>query len=399
MNKLPHKALRLCAVTTWPPYREGIALYSAKLYRETARLAHVEVIANKVGASASNIHNEDGIVVRRVWSRGSIFSPLRVIKHVVKSEADLVHVQYGWLLYGYFSTALFPFFLLAVRLTKRPVILTMHTVIKRNAKIYNNTLLNQITGLAIFALTKLLTEFSCKVIVHNQLMKKELEENYGCKSGKVVIIPHGVVKADLEYPSENSSSGNLTILSLGFLRQEKKLEYLIQGFCEFSKGNSNAKLLLVGDRHPHDADKYVEKIAKLVSDSELAGKVRMIDFASDEDLNQLISNSDFIILLSTKDYFIETSGTLARVADFGKPVVCTKVPKFLGELKDGHDCLMVTPGNVDELVKAMKTLADNHELKRQLASNLKIYFSKRYWTDVAKMHLSCYYSCLKSTKK
>jgi glycosyltransferase involved in cell wall biosynthesis len=275
----------------------------------------------------------------------------------------------------------------------------MHTVIQRNAKIYNNALLNQIADLVTFTLTKLLTEFSCKVIVHNQLMKKVLEENYGCKTGKVVTIPHGVVKADLEYRRENGSRGNLTILSLGFLREEKKLEHLIQGFSEFSKEKFDAKLLLVGNRHPHEADKYVDKIVKLVSDSELGGKVHMTDFASDEHLNQLISNSNLIILVSTTDYFIETSGALARVADFGKPVVCSKVPKFQGELKDGIDCIMVSPGNVDELVKAMKTLADNQELKRQLASNLKRHFSERYWTDVAKMHLNCYYSCLKLREK
>jgi len=282
-----------------------------------------------------------------------------------------------------------------VRVTRKPVILTMHTVIKRNARIQKNILLNKIAELAILVLAKLLTEFSSKVIVHNQLMKKELEENYGSRSGKVVIIPHGVVKTDLEYSGEKRSSRNLTILSLGFLREEKKLEHLFKGFSEFSKENSEARLLLVGDRHPHDSDKYVDKIKAFVRDSELEDKVLMMDFTSDEDLNQLISNSDFIILVSTTDYFIETSGALARVADFGKPIICSRVPKFQGELRDGSNCLMITPGNVDELVKAMKTLAENYELKNQLASNLKRHFSKRYWSDVAKMHLNCYYSCLK----
>jgi glycosyltransferase involved in cell wall biosynthesis len=388
-----NKALRICVITTWPPYRDGIALYSARLYEKIAELARIEVIANKIGTSVSNT-NEDDIAVHRIWSRSDIFSLLRIFKRTLKCKTHLIHMHYGWLLYGYFSTFFVPFFLLAVRLTKKPVILTLHTVIQRGAKIYHNNILNEVAKLVVFTLTELLTRFSCKVIVHNELMKNVLEENYGCESGKIVVIPHGVVKADIGFYSKNSSSNDLTFLSIGFLREEKKFEHLIQAFYEFSKENSDAKLLLVGERHPHDAGDYTNKLVKLVQELKLEGKVHIVNFVPEERLNQLIYSCDLIILVSTKDYFIESSGALARVADFGKPIICSKVPKFQGELKDRSDCLMAAPGNVKELVKAIKILVNNRELKEQLASNLKRNFSKRYWTDVAQLHLKCYLSLL-----
>lgn len=393
-----NKPLRICAITTWPPYRDGIALYSARLYEKIAKFAHIEVMANKITGYVSHISIKDGIFVHRVWSRNNIFSLLQVFNQTLKCGAHLIHVHYGWLLYGYFSTLFIPFFLLIVCLTKRPIVLTLHTVIQRDAKIYNNNILNEAVNFVIFALTKLLIRFSCKVIVHNELMKKVLEENYRCESGKVVIIPHGVVKADTSYYNKNVSSGNLTFLSLGFLREEKKLEQIIQGFYEFSKGNADAKLLLVGERHPHDAGNYVEKLMKLISKLKLEGKVHLVNFVSDETLDRLIHGCDLIILVSTKDYFIEASGALARVADFGKPIICSKVPKFQGELKDGYNCLMFPPGNVDAFLKAIKILVNNQELKEQIASNLKRNFGERYWADVAKRHLKCYRSCLEHIK-
>jgi glycosyltransferase involved in cell wall biosynthesis len=388
-----NKALSICVITTWPPYRDGIALYSARLYEKIAELARIEVIANKIGTSVSNT-TEDDIAVHRIWSRSDIFSLLRIFKRILKSKSHIIHVHYGWLLYGYFSTFFVPFFLLAVRLTKRPVILTLHTVIQRGAKIYHNNILNEVAKLVIFTLTKSLTRFSCKVIVHNELMKNVLEENYGCEGRKIVVIPHGVFKADTDFYNKIGSSNDLTLLSLGFLRKEKKFEHLIQAFYEFSKENSDAKLLLVGERHPHDADDYIKKLMRLVQELKLKGKVYIVNFVPEERLNQLIYNCDLIVLISTKDYFIESSGALARVADFGKPIVCSKVPKFQGELKDRYDCLMTIPGNVKELVKAIKTLVNNRELKEQLALNLKRNFSKRYWTDIAQLHLKCYLSLL-----
>ena len=395
MTKVLSKTLSVCAITTWPPYRDGIALYSAKLYERIADLAYVEVIANKVGAYIPSIYSENSIVVRRSWTRGGIFSLLQIFCQAVKSKAHLLHIHYGWLLYGFPSTLLIPFLLLTIRLTRKPIVLTMHTVIQRNAKIYDNNLLNKTTNFVIFTLTKLLTKFSYMVIVHNYLMKKSLEENYGCKGKRIVVIPHGVVRASLEKWNRNNTSDKLKILSLGFLRKEKKLEYLLRAFFEFSLENPNVQLFLIGGPHPHDNDEYAQNIKKLINDLKLEDKVYLINFVSEGELNKLIHDSDFIVLVSTKDYFIETSGALARVADFGKPVVCSRVPKFQGELKDGYNCLMVTPENVDELVKAMKILAKNNKLKRQLASNLRKHFKSRYWTEVAKMHVSCYGSLLR----
>jgi glycosyltransferase involved in cell wall biosynthesis len=389
------KSLSVCAITTWPPYRDGIALYSAKLYERMADFAHIEIIANKVGARTPNDYGQNNIAIHRRWSRGNVFSLLQVFHQVVKSRAHILHVHYGWLLYGFSSTLLIPFLLLAIRFTGKPVVLTMHTVIQRNAKLYNNGFLNKVADSVIFALTVLLTRFPQEVIVHNHLVKKGLEESYGCKSEKIVIIPHGVVRADSTNHSGKNACREQMILSLGFLREDKKLESLLQAFSRFSLENPIARLFLAGGRHPHDNDKYVKKIRNLISSLGLGDKVQWMNFVPDEELDEYLGESEFIVLLSTKDYFLETSGALARVADFGKPVICSRVPKFQAELKDTYNCLMVTPGNVDELTMAMRVLAKSDKLKEQLGSNLKRHSMAKYWPEVVKMHLNLYSSLLR----
>ena len=119
-----------------------------------------------------------------------------------------------------------------------------------------------------------------------------------------------------------------------------------------------------------------------------------MNFVSEKELDKLIHDCDFIVLTSTKDYFVETSGALTRVADFNKPIICTTVTKFRSELKNGYDCLMFSPENGNELMNAMHILVKDKNLGRRLALNLKKHFETRYWSNVAKAHVDLYTSLL-----
>ena len=388
------KKLKIGAVTTWPPHRDGIAIYSAELYRSLSANAEIDVFANKRPGQLRNSAEEPkGLVVIETWRRGSILFPLQILKNVLRSKPDIVHVQHGWLLYGGPPESLMlPPFLLLLRLSHRPLIITMHTIVRRGLVRYRFPLANQIVNLATLGITKMLALFSSQIIVLNDLARKVLLEEFGVRKDKVSIIPHGLKRANKS--SENKWKANPLILSLGFLRKGKELDSLITGFQDFTMKYPDATLFVVGGVHAHDNATYSAMLKDLASYPEVMKKAIFWNFATENQLDDFVSASDAVVLLSSEHFYVESSGALARVADFEKPVICSKVPKFQAELTDGLNCIMVKPQDPKSLSEALCMLIEKKELSSKIALNLRTRFGANYWDSIAKKHLELYEAVL-----
>jgi len=246
--------------------------------------------------------------------------------------------------------------------------------------------------MAVLLVSKSVVHFSDKVIVHNSLMKKILQTEYGADEEKIVVIPHGIKKAAKE-PESSKKSNELCILSLGFLRKEKRIDCLIEAFEKFVEKVPNAKLVLVGGKHAHDKVAYPECFERLLS-PKIQKHVFFAGFVDEKRLNRLIWSSDIIVLQYAKPCYVEASGTLAAVADYGKPVVCGKVSKFQSELQNGEHYVAVENFDSTELSQALVLLTENRELRDRIGKNLKNRFRDRSWSNVAKEHINLYRSLI-----
>lgn len=386
--------MKVCAVTTWPPHRDGVALYSAELYNQIAKLVNVEIASNI--SKQKSTKSYDNKVVSSLWKRRPWY-PTTIFRAVFKTRCNLVHVQHGWLLYGgLVSSLLFPVLLGFFRLSRKPCVVTMHSVIRKDAQIYGNFLVNFLARVAVLWISRYIVHFSGNVIVHNHLMKQILQTDYNAKGEKIVIIPHGVKKSSKE--AEFSKDGEpFCILSLGFLRKEKGIECLIEAFKIFLEDCPDAKLVIVGGSHAHDNTGYSENFKDCIP-PKLQEHVLFTGFVDHNTLEQLIWKSDVIVLQSSEPNYVEASGTLAAVADYGKPLVCSKVPKFQSELQSKKDCIFVEPTDSAELAQALVLLMKNNELRRCLGKNLRDKFKSRHWSAVAKEHVSLYRHLLNNQK-
>ncbi|MEM3696134.1 MAG: glycosyltransferase family 4 protein [Candidatus Bathyarchaeia archaeon] len=390
--------MKICVVTTWPPYREGIAIYSSKLYLEMSKNKKIKIsiIANKIDQQ-SFYRDKSDLQVHRCWQRGPL-ALSQILKTAIKSEAHILHLQHGWLLYGGPFTALsFASLMLLLRLRLKTLVLTMHTIILRNAKFFKSKLLNCLTNIVIFTITKLMILFASRVIVLNTAMKKTLIQHYACKESKVVVIPHGVDKVEETFCQTNAPEkiDEINILSLGFLREDKGLEYLIDAFKKLQTSYPQVTLTLAGGVHPHNHDDYFNRIKNKIAELKSLNRIIVTNFLSESMLNEVIQKADIIILLSQETKYLEASGALARVIDFNKPVICTRIPKFMSELTHGYNCLMVNPHSSDEIYNAAEILLENVELRKNIATNLKKLFEGRSWSFVAQKHVELYKSLLK----
>lgn len=389
--------MKICAVTTWPPHRDGVALYSAELYKQIAKLVDVVVVANilKQQGLSKSCDGKDGAVLR-CWKRGPWY-PIHIFRSVFKTRAHVVHLQHGWFLYGGFvSSIIFPFLLSFFRLSRKPCVVTMHTIIRKDAHIYTNSLVNFLARIAVLFISRCIVQFSDKLIVHNRLMKEILQTEYGTKEEKITVIPHGMKKASKK-PKFSQKGEKMCILSLGFLRKGKGIEILFEAFENFLENCPDAKLVIVGGSHAHDKTGYPQGFKQFLA-PKVKKQVSFTGFVDEASLQQLIWRSDIIVLHSTEPHFVEASGALVAVADYGKAVICSRVPKFQSELQNGEHCLVVAPSDSTELAKALVLLMKNKELRNRLGKNLKEKFKGRHWSTVTEEHVALYRRVLETLK-
>jgi len=395
--------MNICVVTTWPPYRDGVALYSAQLCTHLSKRMNVWVLANRLDGMEGCVRpGRGGLHVMRVWRRHSLTFPLEIFRHALKVGGHLGHVQHGWLLYGgVFSIPLFLAMLLLLRLSK-PRVITMHTVIGRRARLHSNGLLNFLAKLLILFVSSFIVRLADVVIVHNKLMREALVRGYapGCR-GKVLVIPHGVRRPSYGNVRPPSVGDSPKILFLGFLRRSKGLEVLIRAFRRVLTEYPNARLFIVGGPHPHDrkGSSYMRMLKKITLHEGLEGHVTFMGFLDDQALDELVWASDIIILPYVEGEFYETSGSLARVADFHKPIICCRVPKFLGELRDGKECVMLPSYSAEELARAVLRVLEDEDLAAGIREGLRRWTRRRRWEIIAESHMKVYQTLLRGSLK
>lgn len=290
------------------------------------------------------------------------------------------------------SALLFPFLLVTLRLSRKPCIVTMHTVIRKNATLYKNSMINFLAKVTIIFLSRSIVHFSDKVILHNKLMKRILQLEYGSNTAnKITIIRHGTKTVTEKRRFQNKDG--VCILSLGFLRKEKDINNLIDAFKILIDQNPKINLVIVGTRHVHDKSNYVNCLKRSVL-IDTPKNLVFTGYVNDQTLENLLWASEIIVLQSTEPHYVEASGTLATVANYGKALVCSKVPKFQSELKNGKNCLFVNPNSPVDLLNALILLVESKNLRIQLGKNLKLHFIGTNWCTIAKQHFALYKNLL-----
>jgi glycosyltransferase involved in cell wall biosynthesis len=93
-----------------------------------------------------------------------------------------------------------------------------------------------------------------------------------------------------------------------------------------------------------------------------------------------------ILVLSYEDFFYEVSGVLHRVALFGKPLICSNIPRFNSCLTDGKDAMFFTPRNHVELASCIRILINDALLRERLSRELVKKFSDKKWKLIAREH-------------
>ena len=255
------------------------------------------------------------------------------------------------------------YFLFLFRQIKIKKIITMHGFVTKGS--------NALMALVAPVYYRLLN--SSKVIVFSELQAKVLH-NYRVKN--VVVVPHGCDKCDYNFEKDKK-----VIFFHGFLRESKGIEILIKSVKKLLNDNYNIQLKILGSLY-NGEESYAGKISELMK-AEIPKHYKIdIGVHSDEEI-KMAAASSYVIVLPYTDKNVEVSGVLHTVMGCGTPLIVSNTPRFISELTNNYNALIVEPTE-NEIASGIKRLLTDKEYWNMLSTNIRRKSEECQWENVAK---------------
>lgn len=175
-----------------------------------------------------------------------------------------------------------------------------------------------------------------------------------------------LTKNDFFERSDTCKNELIQLLYTGRIEAAKGLFELVAAVAQLNSSNINVQLNIVG--WEPDSNKPVEKaILQNALQLKIAGKVIFHGkMKIGSELNTAYRNADIYILPSYHEGFPRT---IWEAMANSLPVIATRVGGIPDYLTDGKNSLLVEPKNSDDLVKKIKILICDKELRIELIKN------------------------------
>ena len=150
----------------------------------------------------------------------------------------------------------------------------------------------------------------------------------------------------------------------------------------------NIRLKILGSVY-NGEEIYADKISELMK-AEIPNHYNIdIGVHTDEDIQRAAASS-YIIVLPYTDKNIEVSGVLHSVMACGTPLIVSNTPRFISELTNNYNALIVEPTEAEITAGIKKLLADK-EYWNMLSTNIRRKSEECMWENVAKQLVNEFY--------
>lgn len=229
-----------------------------------------------------------------------------------------------------------------------------------------------------------------RIIVHSRPGARFMEARLGVSPGKLAVVPHGdygffntdaalTVKAARE--RLNLDGTRFWFLFFGHIAPYKGLDLAIEALGSalrsVGQGDRNLGLLVAGDPEAPGMEKYEQLIRELGLERSVSLYIGHIPVA---DVQVFLKAADALVLPYRES---STSGIVHLAMGFGKLVVASDVGGLAETVNEASAGLIVPPGDVEALARAMKSLADDEETRRRLRSGREKAEPLFSWDNIA----------------
>lgn len=352
----------IAILSTYPPTQCGLATFAAALYRGLK-----DVGVNRVGVvqmTDGGVYSLGAEVVGQ-WTSGSVQSRIDVARII--NSFDVLFLQHE---FGIFPGNDGSEVLQLLRDVHVPVVVTMHTVplvpTHGQRNVFEALLLRADAAVAM-------TE-----VAHQRCL-----DVFAVKPEKIITIPHG---ATVPERTNLPASTDISLLTWGLLGPGKGVEWVIDALAMLPDLHDRVRYTVAGETHPkvraNDGEQYREMLKRR---AELLGVGQQVifdgNYRSLPSLLSLINESTCVVLPYDSDDQI-TSGVLVDAVSAGRPVIATRFPHAV-ELLAGGAGLVVPHRDSVSLAHAIRQVATNEELLKQMAASTWSLAAEHRWPTIA----------------
>jgi len=197
------------------------------------------------------------------------------------------------------------------------------------------------------------------------------------------VIPNGV-ELDRFSPIETAEKSEaLRLLTVGRLSVTKRIEMLIDAVEILHRTACNVRLTVVG------GGQMEPQLRKIIKEKELGDVIKITGRIDSKKMPEVYRRNDIFISASMQEGM---SNAMLETMASGLPIVTTRC-EGLAELIDGNG-LIAGRDNVEEIAKAIKRLADDSELYKQMSAAARKQAEKFDWANVAQSYIEQYHKII-----
>ncbi|MEP7365332.1 MAG: glycosyltransferase [Acidobacteriota bacterium] len=203
-------------------------------------------------------------------------------------------------------------------------------------------------------------------------------------TGPLAVIPHGAAMPAVERMNWRARLGlnesEPLVGIFGYMKPYKRISQSLRAFARVRRMVPDAKLILVGEEHPHfPLEPQIRALGLLAA-------VRRFGYATPEEFEGYLSACDIVLNLRYPTVG-ETSGTLLRAFGMGKAVVVSDVGSF-AEFPDDV-CLKVPVDSTEDetLFSVLNLLVSRPALARAMGARARAWVERECsWATVARQY-------------
>lgn len=292
-----------------------------------------------------------------------------LIKSLIKSKPDIVHIQSYMLIHSDISSIL-------SRIRKIPYILTVHTFGDAPPRPYTGALMK----FYIRTLGKMNLNSASKIIVLVPDAVKYISR-LGISKEKICVIPNGInydrfLKLPPPYKfKEDCKIKGKMVLFVGTLTPRKGVQYLIKAMPKILRENLDTTLVIVGADYG-----FLNNLKDLSHELGVGNEVLFTGPVTNERLLEAYSACDVFCLPSEREG-LPTVILEAMASE--KPVVATNVGGNPYVINNGITGVLVEPKNEEQLADSIIKLLLDENFARKMGNNGKKIARNYDWKVIA----------------
>jgi glycosyltransferase involved in cell wall biosynthesis len=228
------------------------------------------------------------------------------------------------------------------------------------------------------------------LFVHTELMKRQLQQDFGVPNGKISVIPFGLNSTVPDTALDAAGARvklalaptDQVLLFFGNIAPYKGLEFLVRALVLLKAQLPRLRLIIAG--RPKGEESYWKEVAAEINAGEIDQRTtQRIEYVPDADTEIYFKAADVVVLPYTNVF---QSGVLFLAYNFGVPVIASEVASMREDIVEGTTGLLCRPADVEDLASTIKiffssdlSLGDSSHRRR-----IQEFARERYsWTKVA----------------